>query len=122
VCVTGRDRESATACRGPERITTVYTHGSDERGPSVEQLTEAVARTEAVINVVQTRGDDLWSHLVGRTGGVVLRTGTAEVVQSYGRLVTALGEQYLVEFQGPVSCRRWPRSRSRPGMCSPEPS
>jgi hypothetical protein len=90
----------AVAPPGPRAII-VYTHGSDERGPSVEQLTQAVARAEAVINVVQTRGDDLWSQVVGRTGGAVLRTGTAQVVQSYGRLVTALGEQYLVAFQAP---------------------
>ena len=85
---------------GPRAII-VYTHGSDERGHSVEQLTQAVARAEAVINVVQTRGDDLWSQVVGRTGGAVLRTATAQVVQSYGRLATALGEQYLVAFQAP---------------------
>jgi von Willebrand factor type A domain len=90
----------AVAPPGPRAII-VYTHGSDERGPSVEQLTQAVARAEAVINVVQTRGDDLWSQVVGRTGGAVLRTATAQVVQSYGRLVTALGEQYLVAFQAP---------------------
>jgi len=90
----------AVAPPGPRAII-VYTHGSDERGPSVEQLTQAVARAEAVINVVQTRGDDLWSQVVDRTGGTVLRTGTAQVVQSYGRLVTALGEQYLVAFQAP---------------------
>ncbi|MGH3978446.1 MAG: VWA domain-containing protein, partial [Pseudonocardiaceae bacterium] len=89
-----------TAPPGPHAII-VYTHGSDERGPSVEQLTGAVSRAEAVINVVQTRGDDLWSQVVDRTGGAVLRTGTAEVVRSYGRLATALGEQYLVTFQAP---------------------
>jgi von Willebrand factor type A domain len=90
----------AMAPPGPRAII-VYSHGSDERGPSVEQLTQAVARAEAVINVVQTRGDDLWSQVVGRTGGTVLRTATAQVVQSYGRLATALGEQYLVAFRAP---------------------
>jgi len=90
----------ATAPPGPRAII-VYTHGSDERGPSVEHLTQAVSRAEAVINVVQTRGDDLWSQVVDRTGGAVLRTDTAEVVQSYGRIATALGEQYLVTFQAP---------------------
>jgi von Willebrand factor type A domain len=90
----------AMAPPGPRAII-VYTHGSDERGPSVEQLTQAVARAEAVINVVQTRGDDSWSQVVDRTGGRVLRTATAQVVQSYGRLATALGEQYLVAFQAP---------------------
>jgi hypothetical protein len=90
----------AMAPPGPRAII-VYSHGSDERGPSVEQLTQAVARAEAVINVVQTRGDDLWSQVVGRTGGAVLRTATAQVVQSYGRLATALGEQYLVAFRAP---------------------
>jgi von Willebrand factor type A domain len=93
-------QELATAPPGPRAII-VYTHGPDKRGPSVEQLSEAVARAEAVINVVQTRGDDLWSQVVGRTGGAVLRTATAQVVQSYGRLATALGEQYLVAFQAP---------------------
>jgi hypothetical protein len=90
----------ATAPPGPRAII-VYSHGSDERGPSVDQLTQAVARAEAVINVVQTRGDDFWSQIVDRTGGAVLRTATAQVVQSYGRLATALGEQYLVAFQAP---------------------
>jgi hypothetical protein len=90
----------ATAPPGPRAII-VYSHGSDERGPSVDQLTQAVARAEAVINVVQTRGDDLWSQVVDRTGGAVLRTATAQVVQSYGRLATALDEQYLVAFQAP---------------------
>ena len=90
----------AMAPPGPRAII-VYSHGSDERGPSVEQLTQAVARAEAVINVVQTRGDDLWSQVVGRTGGTVLRTAAAQVVQSYGRLATALGEQYLVAFRAP---------------------
>ena len=93
-------QELAMAPPGPRAII-VYTHGSDERGPSVEQLTQAVARAEAVINVVQTRGDDLWAQVVGRTGGAVLRTAPAQVVQSYGRLATALGEQYLVAFDAP---------------------
>jgi hypothetical protein len=92
--------ELAMAPPGPHAIV-VYTHGSDQRGRSVEQVTQAVARAEAVVNVVQTGGDDLWSQVVGRTGGAVLRTATAEVVQSYGRLATALGEQYLVAFQAP---------------------
>jgi hypothetical protein len=90
----------AMAPPGPRAII-VYSHGSDEHGPSVEQLTQAVARAEAVINVVQTRGDDLWSQVVDRTGGAVLQTATAQVVQSYGHLATALGEQYLVAFQAP---------------------
>jgi hypothetical protein len=93
-------QQLATAPPGPRAII-VYTHGSDERGPSVEQLTQAVARAEAVINVVQTRGDDFWSQVVDRTGGTVLPTAMAQVVQSYGRLATALGEQYLVAFQAP---------------------
>jgi hypothetical protein len=90
----------AVAPPGPRAII-VYSHGSDERGPSVEQLTQAVARAEAVVNVVQTGGDDFWSQVVGRTGDAVLRTTTAQVVQSYGRLATALGEQYLVAFRAP---------------------
>jgi von Willebrand factor type A domain len=90
----------ATAQPGP-RVIIVYSHGSDERGHSVEQLTQAIARAEAVINVVQTRGDDLWSQVVDRTGGAVLRTATAQVVQSYGHLATALAEQYFVAFQAP---------------------
>jgi hypothetical protein len=90
----------ATAPPGPRAIV-VYTHGTDGHGPSVEKLAQAVARAEAVINVVQTRGDDEWSEVVDRTGGAVLRTDTAQVVQSYGRLATVLGEQYLVAFQAP---------------------
>ena len=93
-------QELAMAPPGPRAII-VYSHGSDEHGPSVEQLTQEVARAEAVINVVQTRGDDSWSQVVDRTGGTVLRTATAQVVQSYGHLATALGEQYLVAFQAP---------------------
>jgi hypothetical protein len=90
----------ATAPPGPRAII-VYTHGSDKRGPSLEQLTQAIGRAEAVINVVQTREDDFWTQVVDRTGGAVLRTAPAQVVQSYGRLATALGEQYLVAFQAP---------------------
>ena len=93
-------QELAVAPPGPRAII-VYTHGSDKRGPSVEQLTQAVARAEAMINVVQTRGDDSWSQVVDRTGGTVLRTATAQAVQAYGRLATELGEQYLVAFQAP---------------------
>jgi hypothetical protein len=93
-------QELAMAPPGPRAII-VYSHGSDERGPSVEKLTQAVTRAEAVINVVQTRGDDEWSEVVDRAGGAVLRTDTAQVVQSYGRLATVLGEQYLVAFQAP---------------------
>jgi len=93
-------QELAMAPPGPRAII-VYTHGSDEHGPSVEKLVQAVARAEAVINVVQTGGDDEWSEVVDRTGGAVLRTDTAQVVQSYGRLATVLGEQYLVAFQAP---------------------
>jgi hypothetical protein len=92
--------ELAMAPPGPRAII-VYTHGSDKRGPSVEQLSQGVARAEAVINVVQTRGDDLWAQVVGRTGGAVLRTAPGQVVQAYGRLATALGEQYLVAFDAP---------------------
>jgi von Willebrand factor type A domain len=93
-------QQLATAPPGPRAII-VYTDGSDERGPSVEQVSQAAARAETVINVVQTRGDDSWSQVVDRTGGAVLRTTTAQVVQSYGRLATALGEQFLVVLQAP---------------------
>jgi von Willebrand factor type A domain len=94
-------QELEMAPPGPRAII-VYTHGSDKRGPSVEQLAQAVARADAVINVVQTPGDDLWAQVVGRTGGAVLPTAPAQVVQSYGHLAAALGAQYHVTFQSPV--------------------
>jgi beta-lactam-binding protein with PASTA domain len=93
-------QELSTAPPGPRAII-VHTNGSDEHGLSVEQLVEAVSQAQAVINVAQTGGDGSWSQVVDQAGGSVLRTDPADVVESYGRLATALGEQYLVTFQAP---------------------
>jgi hypothetical protein len=93
-------QELAKAPLGPRAII-VANGGPGGRGPSVEQLTEAISRAEAFIGVVQTGANDSWSQVVDRTGGTVLETGAADVVQSYGRLATALGEQFLVAFQAP---------------------
>jgi hypothetical protein len=93
-------QELASAPAGPRAII-VFTAGSDERGASVEQLTQEVSRAAAVINVVQTGEDQSWSAVVDGAGGALLRAETAEVVQSYRRLLDALSDQYLVEFKAP---------------------
>ena len=86
---------------GP-RVIIVYTHGPDEQGPSVEQLSEAVLQANAVVNVIPAGAESIWPSVVERTGGVVLPpTGAADIAQSYGRLATMLSEQYLVTFQAP---------------------
>ena len=86
---------------GP-RVIVVYTHGPDENGPSVEQLSEAVLQADAVVNVIPAGAESIWPSVVERTGGVVLPpTGAADIAQSYGRLATMLSEQYLVTFQAP---------------------
>jgi hypothetical protein len=90
----------ATAPPGPRAII-VYVNGSDDRGSSVGELAQAVSRAEAVVDVVQTGGDDRWSRVVDRIGGEVHRTDPAQLVQSFGRLATALGDQYLVAFEAP---------------------
>jgi von Willebrand factor type A domain len=92
-------QELASAPAGPRAII-VYTAGSDERGASVEQLTQAVSRAAAVINVIQTGGNQSWSSVVNRAGAL-LRVETGEVVQSYRRLLDALGDQYVVAFKAP---------------------
>jgi hypothetical protein len=86
---------------GP-RVIIVYTRGSNEQDPSVEQLSEAVLQANAAINVIPTDTESIWPSVVDRTGGVVLPpTGAADVAQSYGRLATMLTEQYFVTFEAP---------------------
>jgi hypothetical protein len=92
-------QELAAAPAGPRAII-LYAAGSDERGASVEQLTEAVSRAAAVLNVIQTGGNQSWSSVVDRAGAL-LRAETAEVVQSYRRLLDALDDQYVVAFKAP---------------------
>ena len=90
-----------TASTAP-RMIIVYAHDSDEHGPSVEQLSEAVLRANAVVNVISTSAESIWPSVVDSTGGVVLPpTGAADIVQSYRRLATMLSEQYLVTFKAP---------------------
>jgi hypothetical protein len=86
---------------GP-RVIIAYAHGSDEQGPSVEQLSEAVLQANAVVNVITPGAESIWPSVVDRAGGIVLPpTNAADIAQSYGRLATMLGEQYLVTFQAP---------------------
>ena len=93
-------QELASARAGPRTII-VYTAGSDEPGASVEQLTQAVSRAGAVINVIQTGENQSASSLVERAGGALLQAETAEIVPSYRRLSDALGAQYIVAFKAP---------------------
>ena len=93
-------QDLVTAPLGPRAIV-VYTNGPDEHGVSVEQLIQAVSRAGAVLSVMQTSGDDLWSQVVDRAGGEVLRTAPVNLVQSYGDLAAALGDRYIVEFEAP---------------------
>jgi hypothetical protein len=80
----------------------VYTGGPDEQSLSVERLSEAVLEADAIVNVIPAGAESIWPSVVERTGGVVLPpTGAADIAQSYGRLATMLGEQYLVRFQAP---------------------
>ena len=96
-------QELATAPPGP-RVIVVYSNGSDEGGPSVEQLTQAVSAAQAVIYVLQTQAaDDRWSQVVADAGGEELQTATADLVQDFGRLATALGRQWILTFDPPGS-------------------
>ncbi|HEU4544041.1 MAG TPA: VWA domain-containing protein, partial [Jiangellaceae bacterium] len=92
--------ELVTAPEGPRTII-VFANSSDVGSPSVEQVTEAISDSTALIYVIQTSEDNWWSRVVDGAGGAVLRTDQANVVQSYGDLATALEEQYLVTFQAP---------------------
>jgi hypothetical protein len=61
-----------------------------------------VLQADAVVNVIPAGAESIWPTVVDRTGGVVLPpTGAADLAQSYGRLATMLGEQYLVTFEAP---------------------
>jgi von Willebrand factor type A domain len=93
-------QELAKAPAGPRAIV-VYTNDSAEPGSSVEKLTQAVALAQAVINIVQTAGNHSWSSVVDRAGGAVFRTSGTDLVRSYGRVMTALSDQYLVAFEAP---------------------
>ena len=94
-------QELATAPPGP-RVIIVYANGSDEGGPSVEQLTQAVSGAHAVINVIRTHAaHDAWSQVVADAGGEALRTATTDLVQAFGRLASALDRQWILTFDAP---------------------
>jgi hypothetical protein len=86
---------------GPRAII-AYTHGPDENGPSVEQLSEAVLQADAVVNVIPAGAESSWPSVVDRTGGLVLPPTNAEnIVQSFGDVAATLDDQYLVTFEAP---------------------
>jgi hypothetical protein len=85
---------------GPRAII-VYTHGPDEQEVPADRLRQAVSHAEAVVNVLQTGTDSLWPSVVDQTGGVVVTTNAENIVQSFGSLAAALGDQYLVTFEAP---------------------
>jgi hypothetical protein len=85
---------------GPRAII-VYTHGRDEQGVLTTRLSQAVVQSEAVLNVIRTGTDSLWSSVVDQTGGDVVTTSAEKMVQSFGGLAAAFGDQYLVTFEAP---------------------
>jgi hypothetical protein len=85
---------------GPRAII-VYTRGLDEQGVLATRLSQAVLHSEAVLNVIQTGTDSLWPSVVDQTGGGVVTTRAENIVQSFGDLAAALGDQYLVTFEAP---------------------
>jgi hypothetical protein len=85
---------------GPRAII-VSTHGLDERGVLADRLSQAVVHSEAVVNLIQTWPDSLWASVVDQAGGVVVTTSAENIMQSFGGLAAALGDQYLVTFEAP---------------------
>jgi hypothetical protein len=85
---------------GPRAII-VYTHGIDEQGVLTTRLSQAVLRSEAVLNVIRTDTDPLWPSVVDQAGGSVVTTTAENIAQSFGDLAATLGEQYLVTFEAP---------------------
>jgi ATP-binding cassette, subfamily B, bacterial len=90
----------ATAPPGP-RAVIVYSSGTDEGGPSADDVADAISRAGAVISVIGTGEDDVWPEVVERSGGEVLRTGTADTVDAFRRVATAMSNQYVVAFKAP---------------------
>ena len=93
-----------SAAPGPRAII-VYTHGVDEQGVLTTRLSQAVLRSEAVLNVIQTSTDSLWPSVVDQAGGSVVTTRAENIVQSFGGLAATLDDQYLVTFEAPASSR-----------------
>jgi von Willebrand factor type A domain len=89
-----------SAAPGPRAII-VYTRGPDEQGVLLDRLSQAVLRSEAVVNVIRTSTDALWPSVVEQAGGVVVTTNAENLVQSFGDVAATLGEQYLVTFEAP---------------------
>jgi hypothetical protein len=85
---------------GPRAII-VYTHGPDEQGVLTTRLSQAVLRSEAVLNVIQTGTDPLWPSIVEQTGGSVVTTGAENIAQSFGDVAATLDDQYVVTFEAP---------------------
>ena len=85
---------------GPRAII-VYTQGPDEQAVPADRLSQAVLNSEALVNVIQTGTDSLWPSVVDQAGGVVVTTNAENIVQSFGDLAAALGDQYLVTFEAP---------------------
>ena len=93
-------RSLESAPPGPRAII-VYTDGPDEQEVHADRLSQAVLRSEALVNVIQTGTDSLWPSVVDQTGGVVVTTNAENIVQSFGDLAAALDDQYLVTFEAP---------------------
>jgi von Willebrand factor type A domain len=89
-----------SAAPGPRAII-VYTHGLDEPGVLTTRLSQAVVRSEAVLNVIRTGTDSLWPSVVDQLGGSVVTTRAENIAQAFGDLAATLGEQYLVTFEAP---------------------
>jgi hypothetical protein len=92
----------ADAPSGP-RIIVAYSHDQDHTGPSVGRLAQAVSRAEAVVTVIPTEDDSSWARLVDRTGGAVLHTDSADLVDTSGRAAMDLARQYVVIFEVPAA-------------------
>jgi von Willebrand factor type A domain len=89
-----------SAAPGPRAII-VYTDGLDEPGVLTTRLSQAVLRSEAVLNVIRTGTDSLWPSVVDQLGGSVVTTRAENIAQAFGDLAATLGEQYLLTFEAP---------------------
>jgi von Willebrand factor type A domain len=94
--------ELAATPAGPRAIV-VFTNGADRSDPPVPQVSQPITQADAVIDVVYTGGaaDDFWSQVVDRAGGGLHQVAAADLVQTAGRLGSALDNQYLVTFPTP---------------------
>jgi von Willebrand factor type A domain len=85
---------------GPRAII-VYTHGIDEQGVLATRLSEAILRSEAVLNVIRTGTESLWPSVVDQAGGVVVTTGAENIARAFGDMAATLDDQYVLTFEAP---------------------